>query len=243
MEAMGVRPWLTAVTDALQDASLTSAARKRLQWQAMQLAASGPPEAVHPSVSGPGEPDSAISDVEEASRAVALVAGFSAPHVGDAVRWLKERGADGLASRLRRRSRVRNRPAHPDAGLVADLRAYLATLATPAETDPGAAAHGQQQQQQQQQRGTAASEPGPSAVIVIVDEKPGEAAAYEAEPAEEPGSSTADGGGAPVGPDPLTISDLWAAPGSGGNRPGGARSAALPICCSSTTARFGAVSV
>ena len=118
---------LTSVVDQLWCCSIPIDEKRRLAMGAVQLALGmGTPAPAQPGATqGPS-----IGVVAKALRMVRAAAADGNMNVGGAVRWLKGRGGEEVARRLRRQTSIRNAEAHPEdvAGLINDLTGFLAQL-------------------------------------------------------------------------------------------------------------------
>ena len=118
--------WVVVALNAIQQADLSVRERRSARWQLFEVMKASAP---FDSMKFPIVPD-AVEDIDAIVRDVRAVFPF-VKHVGDVVRWLRQRGHPELASRVSRKSKVRNYAGHPDAHLRQAVLRIVDQLAAP----------------------------------------------------------------------------------------------------------------
>ena len=120
---------LTAALEQIHAANIGAAERRRLASRAVALAMGAPAEQNVQAEVADGRAASPFLALHDALDVVAAAAGMKAVTITEAKELLRRQGAPAVAARLSRLSKARNLAAHPDFGLLEDLRCACASLA------------------------------------------------------------------------------------------------------------------
>ena len=120
---------LTAALEQIHAANIGAAERRRLASRAVALAMGAPAEQNVQAEVADGRAASPFLALHDALDVVAAAAGMKAVTITEAKELLRRQGAPAVAARLSRLSKARNIAAHPDFGLLEDLRCACASLA------------------------------------------------------------------------------------------------------------------
>jgi len=131
--------WLAASMRAIGKGGLDSRSLKSARWQLLCVSRQGVSTADFGAQKHDWQQDchhgcraGVTAIVEEAKRAIIAMEPDCLGHIGDAIRWVRNRNGAALATRLQRLSQHRNAKCHPDngKGFLEELHNFLAVAGT-----------------------------------------------------------------------------------------------------------------